>query len=118
MYDNVLRTLAVRQLMLGQSAIVDYILDDSAHETWRDAVDEHDGRLVVVECWCSDESLHRTRLESRTRGIPGWHEVGWDHVERMRAEYPPLTAPDLRVDAADPLDANLLRVAETLHDLP
>jgi hypothetical protein len=26
-------------------------------------------------------------VEGRTRGIPGWHELSWDHVERMRIQY-------------------------------
>jgi hypothetical protein len=42
--------------------------------------------LLVIECVCSDQAVHRSRIEGRVRGIPGWHEVGWDHVERMRAE--------------------------------
>jgi hypothetical protein len=44
--------------------------------------------LTASNCICSDEAIHRARIEGRIRGIPGWHEVGWDHVERMRAEVP------------------------------
>ena len=44
------------------------------------------------------------------RGIPGWHEIGWDHVERMRAEVAPLTADRLTVDAMEPVAGNLRRV--------
>jgi prolyl oligopeptidase len=54
----------------------------------------HDGRRFVyhrylIECICSDTAVHRARIEGRVRGIPGWQEVGWDHVQRMRAEVPP-----------------------------
>ena len=60
-----------------------------------------------IVCVCTDQGEHRRRLEGRTRGIPGWHEVGWDHVERMRSEYPPLSREHLTVDAMDPVEANL-----------
>ncbi len=51
-----------------------------------------------------DEDAH---AEGRRRDIPGWHEIGWDHVERMRAEFRPVGAADLTLDAVDPLDGNL-----------
>ena len=68
--------------------------------------------MFFVECVCSDASVHRARIEGRTRGIPGWHEVGWDHVERMRAEVLPLTADRLTVDAMEPVRDNLRRVED------
>jgi hypothetical protein len=39
---------------------------------------------VVIECVCSDEAIHRSRLHGRQRGIPGWHELEWSEVERVR----------------------------------
>lgn len=44
------------------------------------------------------------------RGIPGWREVDWDHVERMRAEVGTLTAERLIVDAIQTADYNFRRV--------
>ena len=76
---------------------------------------EYNGRLRVVECVCRDEGEHRRRLDGRRRGIPGWHEVGWDHVVRMRSEYPQLAGDRLVVDAMDPLDMNLDRVRAYLR---
>ena len=55
-YYDLLASLITRQLLLGQSAIVDCVLDDAAVTAWRRNVDEHGGRLVVVECVCSDEA--------------------------------------------------------------
>jgi hypothetical protein len=66
--------------------------------------------LFLIECICSDEAVHRARIEGRIRGIPGWHEVGWDHVERMRAEVPPPTMERLTVDAMQPVEDNIRRV--------
>jgi predicted kinase len=111
-YYGLLSSLVTRQLILGQSAVVDCVLDDATAARWRDDAERHGGRLLVVQCVCSDESVHRSRIEGRRRDIPGWHEVGWDHVERMRAEFRPVTAPDLTLDAVDPLDSNLTELTD------
>jgi predicted kinase len=111
---GLLRTLVTRQLMLDQSAVVDDILTDGQFELWRETADRFGARLHVIECVCSDEALHRSRIEGRVRGIPGWHEVGWDHVERMRAEFAPPTFDRMTVDAVEPVEDNFRRVLEYL----
>jgi hypothetical protein len=58
--------------------------------------------------------VHRERIESRVRGIPGWHEVGWDHVGRMRAETGQLKADRLVVDAVRPFSENVGLVLDYL----
>ncbi len=109
---SLLRTLVVRQLMLDQSAIVEGIVSDEEFERWRETAEQFSARWFVIECVCSDEDTHRARIEGRVRAIPGWHEVGWDHVERMRAEIPPPTMDRLIVDAMSPLEDNLDRILE------
>jgi predicted kinase len=115
MYYDLLGTLIKRQLMLGQSAIVDCLVNAEIAARWEKLAAEYDGRLRIVECICSDEEEHRRRLDGRRRGIPGWHEVGWDHVLRMRSEYPRLTRELLVLDAMDPLDTNLDQVRTYLR---
>lgn len=107
---SLLRTLVARQLMLGQSAVVDDVVSEIQFPIWRETAAGFSARLFLIECICSDEAVHRARIEGRVRGIPGWHEVGWDHVERMRAEITPLTADRLTVDALEPVDDNMRRV--------
>lgn len=109
---GLLRTLVTRQLMLDQSAVVDDVVSDSQAELWRETADRFSAGLFLIECVCSDETVHRARIESRVRGIPGWHEVGWDHVQRMRAEVAPLTVDRLVVDAVEPVEANFSRVLD------
>jgi adenylate kinase family enzyme len=109
---SLLRTLVYRQLMLDQSAIVEDLVDDQQFERWQETAGQFSARLFVIECVCSDEAAHRTRVEGRVRGIPGWHEVGWDHVQRMRAELTPPTVDRLVVDAMDRLEDNLRRVLD------
>lgn len=107
---SLLRTLVTRQLMLGQSAVVDDLVSAGQVALWHETAAGFSARLFLVECVCSDEAVHRRRIEGRIRGIPGWHEIGWDHVERMRAEVAPLTADRLTVDAMEPVAGNLRRV--------
>jgi predicted kinase len=111
---GLLRTLVTRQLMLGQDAVVDDLVNESQVVAWHGTAASFSARLFLIECICSDEVIHRKRIEGRVRGIPGWHEVGWDHVERMRAEWTPLTADRLTVDAMEPVADNLRRVLDYL----
>jgi adenylate kinase family enzyme len=109
---GLLRTLVTRQLMLDQSAVVDDVVSDSQFVLWQETADQFRARLYVIECICSDEVVHRARITGRVRGIPGWHEVGWDHVERMRAELTAPTVDRLVVDAIDSVEANFRRVLD------
>jgi predicted kinase len=109
---GLLRTLVTRQLMLDQSAVVDDVVSDGQFVLWREVTDHFRARLYIIECVCSDEAVHRARIEGRVRGIPGWHEIGWDHVERMRAETTPPTVDRLTVDAIEPVENNFRRVLE------
>lgn len=110
LYYRLLWTLASRQLMLEQSALMDCIVDETRAAQWREQAVLLRGRCLVVQCVCGDEAVHRQRIEGRKRGIPGWHEVGWDHVQRMRTEFPPLRSPDLEVDALHSVEDNVRAV--------
>jgi len=114
LFYGLTETLVVRQLMLGQSAITDCPIDDGIARRWKLLAAEHGARLRVIECTCTDTALHRSRIHGRERGIPGWHEIDWDHVERMRAAFPTLTVGRLVVDAVDPIEANVTRVLDYL----
>jgi len=107
---GLMETLIVRQLMLGQSAITDGVLDDATARRWAGIAAGYGAPMRVIECVCSDTDLHRGRVEGRVRGIPGWHEIDWAHVERLRADLPPLTLDRLTLDAVAPVDANAARV--------
>lgn len=118
MYYDLLGTLMSRQLMLGQSAVLDCLVNDEVAERWQRAAQQYGARFDVVECVCTDIDEHRRRVEARRRNIPGWHEVGWDHVQRMRVEYPPLRFPHLTLDAVHPVDHNLQKLHHHLAARP
>lgn len=109
-HGSLLQSLTTRQFMLNQDAIIDGILTDSDLATWQLLADIHGARLYVIECVCSDPVEHRRRIETRQRKIPGWHEVDWSHVERMRRETAELTVTRMTVDAMRPLNETLQAV--------
>lgn len=113
LYHSLLGSLVTRQCLLGQSAIVDCVVPNEVLERWGALAAEHGHRFRVVECILSDRALHRSRIEGRVRGIPGWHEVDWDHVERME-QRAPLTAERLVVDALRPVEENVAAVVADL----
>jgi hypothetical protein len=114
-YADLLSTLVTRQLVLGQSAVADCLLDDQVLDRWRRTAADHGAGLLVMHCVCTDPGLHRQRLTERRRGIPGWHEIDWEHVQRMRQELPPPHAPTLTLDAVDPLADNLRQVLDHIR---
>jgi predicted kinase len=117
---ELLTTLAVRQLALGQSAILDHPGEDAAdRERWRSLARRAGAEFVAVLCECPDPAVHRARLEGRRRGIPGWHDAGaWSNVERRRAGFPPWPDAALTVDTTAPGEQNLSAVLARLDRPP
>lgn len=116
---ELLTTLAEGQLRLGQSAILDSVAAfDNIRRRWRDVAAAYGAAFRAVECVCSDESIHRARLNGRQRGIPGGYELDWAEVERVRAYYEPWTGERLVIDALTPFDTNLSTVIEYLGHEP
>ena len=114
--DELLTTLAYRQLALGQSAILDSPAESEATRARWTSLAAHFGAvLAVIVCRCSDEAIHQERLTSRSRGIPGWHEGGnWDNVRQRRDRFARWDGDHLEVDAARPIEDNTALVLEWL----
>lgn len=91
-----------RQVQLG----LDVVLDVTGHEAetrerYQRVAESLGARFVGVECVCSDADLHRSRVQGRDRGIPGWHPtVSWEHVVRMQGWWEAWPEADLVVDSA------------------
>lgn len=112
---ELLTTLARRQLMVGQSVILDSVAStESIRSTWKQLSAEYEAEWLVIECICSNESIHRARLKTRQRHIPGWHELEWADVERVRTYYSPWNEPRLVIDCVTYFDKNLEIVLEWL----
>lgn len=112
---ELLTTLAERQLRLGQSVILDSVASTtSIRSAWRALAHAYGAQWRVIECVCSDEELHRSRLSARRRGIPGWPELSWTEVERVRGYYAPWTEDRLVIDAASTMGENIEAVLKYL----
>ena len=105
-YD-LLTTLAERQLMVGQSVILDSVAStETIRNTWRALANQYQAEWRVIECFCSDETLHRSRLQTRRRNIPGWHELTWSEVQKVKEYYADWKEERLKLDMADPFEEN------------
>jgi len=105
---ELLATLAQQQLRLGQSAILDSVLSwESTRHCWRKIAAGYGAEWYVIECICSDEVLHRMLLADRRYNIPGWQELVWAEVERVRAYYKPWNEERLILDAVNPFADNV-----------
>lgn len=91
-----------RQLQLG----LDVVLDAPGHEVevrarYQRVAESLGARFVGVECVCSEPDVHRSRVEGRDRGIPGWRPtVPWEHVQRMQGLWEAWPEPHLVMDSA------------------
>jgi len=107
---ELLTVLAERQLMLGQSVILDSVASiQTIRYEWKELAVKHEADWRVIECICSDESLHRERLGIRKRNIPGWHELEWTEVERVKGYYQPWDEEHLILDMTHPIAENISR---------
>ena len=107
---ELLTILAERQLMLGQSVILDSVAaSKTIRSTWRQLAEQYGTDCRVIECICSDESFHRSQLKERQRNIPGWHELDWSEVERVRQSYSPWEGERLVLDMINSFHENFLK---------
>ena len=104
----VMAAIAERQFALGQSVIFDCVVGNVERRTrWIELAANHGATLCPIQCICSDAALHRARIEGRQRGIPGWPELTWDHVEEVRKRYEVWPDAPIIVDSVKPFEANL-----------
>lgn len=106
--------LARSQLELGQSAVVDAVNSiETARAWWRALAAEFAVPRVLIECICSDAALHKRRIETRQRNIPGFvYEPSWADIEARRLEYEACDEDRLILDAVEDLEANSRRAVE------
>jgi predicted kinase len=112
---SMLRNLAVAQLREGRSAVLDGAARLPEIEATRELAAAEGVPFAVVVTRCRDRELHRSRVEGRTRGIPGWHELTWDHVAGFLSRWNEPEGADLSLDAADPLATNRERLLAFLQ---
>lgn len=103
---GVLQAVATEQLSLGLTVIADAVnIHPEARATWMEVARGASADLVVIEVVCSDQQLHRRRLEQRDDDVP---PVDWAHVQELRERYVPWPVPTTVVDTAAQVELSAL----------
>jgi hypothetical protein len=102
------------QLRRGQSVVLDGVARVDEIAGTRLLAAQYDARCLVIATSCSNSVIHRSRVEGRERGIPGWHELDWEHVADVTSKWVPPPDADIAFDAADDLDANKQNITRLL----
>jgi hypothetical protein len=95
--------------------VLDGVARDVEITGTREVAQAEGARCLVVVTSCSDAAVLRQRVDGRSRGIPGWYELDWDHVAGVLARWEPPAEADLRLDAVALFDANIARLDELLR---
>jgi predicted kinase len=109
---EVARALADENLRLRHTVIVDAVNPvEAPRAAWRNLAAKHRISLKIIECVCSDETIHRQRIEARVRSTADRHEITWARLLQRRAEYEAWTDPRLVLDTSRTSPAQLLAQA-------
>jgi len=101
--------LADEHLRLGHSVIVDAVNPvEAPRAAWRSLAAKYRADLKLIECVCTDEAVHRQRIEARIRNIAGMPEVTWARVLERRNEYEGWTDARLILDTSSDTPEELL----------
>lgn len=109
----VAETIAESVLAAGSGVVVDAVNAVlPAREQWVRLAERQGTSLRFIEVTCTDEALHRERLEARYRNLPHLAEPQWHHVEQALDEWEPWTGSSaavarITVDTAQPLGVNV-----------
>ena len=104
---EILTECALAMLTTGNSVVLDSVCGrESIRAGWRAMAASFSADFFVIECVCSDEELHRRRLQSRVRQIPGWPELDWEDVVRVKSYFEPWTEDRLVLDSRDSFQIN------------
>jgi hypothetical protein len=111
---SLLWALARAQLRRGSSVVLDGVARDPEVVGTRLVAVEEGATTLVVMTRCVDAELHRSRVEGRSRGIPNWYELDWEHVAQARASWVTPVDVDIALEAADPVAHNAGRLREAI----
>jgi hypothetical protein len=113
---SIVGALARSQLRRGRCVVLDGVARAPDVAACRTVAQEEGAPSFVVMTQCVDPELHRSRIEGRRRGIPGWYELDWDHVARARDEWEALDDVDLVLDAAETAVQNAASLRHALAE--
>jgi predicted kinase len=100
--------LAEEQIKLASTVVIDAVnAEDEGKQVWIDCAERLKTPLIVIECILQDEKLHRSRVETRVRGLHGFDELTWEQVLKRRKAYTPWRRNILTLEMSNTVDVNL-----------
>ena len=79
--------VAADNLRLGLSVVADSVNPlKITRDAWRMVAEQLNITVIEIEVICSDLTLHRHRVESRTVNVPGLKLPSWDQVVHREVE--------------------------------
>jgi len=111
---SILCAFARAELRRHRSVVLDGVARPREVELCGQVSEEEKAGLVVILVHCSDQAVHRSRIEHRDRAIPGWYEVTWDDVQRSRSRWSPPDQVDLSLESTHSRSWNRGLVADLL----
>ena len=111
----VAETLADEHLRRGMSVIIDAVnAVQEARDLWHNLARIHHTTLIIIEC-IVERAVHKRRIESRIRNLPGIAEVTWESVENRRKEYLPWEEERLVLDTATAHEQNVMKALDYIY---
>lgn len=107
---EIMAVIAKNQIENNNSAIFDFIASKSRiTERWPELLESE---IKYIECICSNEEIHKERIQSRNRNIEGWYELVWEDVLTIKQYFQPLMANRLIVDSVNNINDNIAMAIE------
>ncbi len=107
---EIMATLAKRQFGNDNSAIFDFIASrNRVEELWPQLLEIE---YKYIECVCSNQDIHKERIDSRKRNITGWYDLAWEDILNIQSNYQPLMPERLILDSINNLNANVKMAKE------
>ena len=104
--------LALDNLRAGHWVIIDAVNPLAlTRGAWRAVAEAAEASVVEIELVCSDQQVHRSRVQDRVADIPGATPPTWDEVVARR--YEPWEPEPVRIDTATATAADSVRQALT-----
>ena len=107
---ELMEKLALTEVEMGRSLILDCVASLGRVKKYWNSFDVD--LVKYIECVCTDEALHKLRLESRVRNIKGWYELTWADVVSIKENYEPCFTARLKIDSVNDFDQNLIKAFE------
>ncbi|ARN74025.1 AAA family ATPase [Oceanicoccus sagamiensis] len=111
---KIMSELALSEIHHGRSVILDCIASsERVLRFWPNLVNQ---RIKYIECICSDDTLHRMRIDTRVREIEGWYELKWNDIQNIKKAYQPFSESRLILDSVDSVEDNLTKALAYIRE--